>query len=282
VKVAGMTPRSNRRFWLGRVLDIWRVAYGAETRRCLGSSIIAVPLALRGVLRAGTRRPGQVHAVARALLAVPIGIASSVLTAVLAFFTLINVLAYPFRPYLGLPGNGGDIWASRYADSWGGPTLAGAWTVHAGLVLLIVVPVLAWAVRGLTGVQRSLTATGPSQIPAAPASAPAGSPPTPTDSGPIAAAAPAGRRRRRTPAAGTGPTRRRGAAIGAATALFVAFSLTAHWAGIGDNLLWTPRDLASTAGLAVTLAPVAGLVLITRTGWWREVGRRSVRPDRRP
>jgi hypothetical protein len=274
VKVAAMTPRSNRRFWLGRVLDIWRVAYGADSRRCLGSSVIAVPLALRSVARASGRRPGADRAVARAVLAVPIGIASSVLTAVLAFLTLINVLAYPFRPYLGLPGNGGDIWASRYADSWGGPTLAGAWTVHAGLVLLIVVPVLAWAVRGLTGVQRRLTAIRPSQTPAAPAPAPDGPAPVPADSTPTAAV-PVGHRRRRTPAVSTGPTRRRATTIGAATALFVAFSLTAHWSGIGDNLLWTPRDLASTAALAVTLAPLAGLALITRTGWWREAGRRA-------
>jgi hypothetical protein len=57
--------------------------------------------------------------------------------------------------------------------------------------------------------------------------------------------------------------------------LVVAFSLTAHWSGIGDNLLWTPHDLASTAALSITLAPLAGLALATRTGWWREAGRRA-------
>jgi hypothetical protein len=273
VEVAGMTPRPQRRFRLGRVLDIWRVAYGAETRRRLGSSIIALPLALRSVLRAGSRRPGQARAVGRALLAVPIAIASSVLTVVLAFLALVNVVAYPFRPYLGVPDSGGGIWASRYDNSWGGPTLAGAWAVHAGLVLLIVVPVYAWAVRGLTGVQRRLTDTGNDQMPAGPASAPTGPAPTPTDSGPVTAAEATGHRRRRAPASGVGPTRRRVATIGAATALFLAFSLTAHWSGIGDNLLWAPRDLASTTALAITLAPLPGLVLISRTRWWREAGR---------
>ncbi|MFC4149052.1 hypothetical protein ACFO0M_22605 [Micromonospora mangrovi] len=51
----------------------------------------------------------------------------------------------------------------------------------------------------------------------------------------------------------------------AAVALLVGASLTAHAAGIRDNLLWTPRDAAST----VALAPVARLLLLTRTPWWR-------------
>ena len=35
---------------------------------------------------------------------------------------LLNV-AYPIRPLLGMDG--------EYRDAWGGPTLAGAWAVHA-------------------------------------------------------------------------------------------------------------------------------------------------------
>jgi hypothetical protein len=37
----------------------------------------------------------------------------------------------------------------HYTTSWGGPTLAGAWAVHAGLALVTIYPVLAWAIRGL-------------------------------------------------------------------------------------------------------------------------------------
>ncbi|MET7965796.1 hypothetical protein [Micromonospora sp. NPDC005305] len=65
-----------------------------------------------------------------------------------------------------------------------------------------------------------------------------------------------------------GRGRRVGAAL-AAVGLLVACSLTAHANGIGDNLLWTPRDLTSGVALAVTLAPVAGLLLLRRTAWWR-------------
>jgi hypothetical protein len=59
-------------------------------------------------------------------------------------------VAYPFRPFVGLHGNdGGGIWASTYHGSWGGPSLAGAWIVHAAQMMLIVFPAMAWAVRGL-------------------------------------------------------------------------------------------------------------------------------------
>lgn len=33
--------------------------------------------------------------------------------------------------------------------------------------------------------------------------------------------------------------------------------------------LWTPRDAVSSVALAVTLAPVAALLALTRTSWWR-------------
>jgi hypothetical protein len=46
---------------------------------------------------------------------------------------------------------------SSYAGSWGGPTLAGAWAVHAALALVIL-PVELWMLRGLTGLQGRLTA----------------------------------------------------------------------------------------------------------------------------
>ena len=47
--------------------------------------------------------------------------------------------------------------ANNYTTSWGGPTPAGAWAVHAGLTLLTIYPVLAWAIHGLVRLQRRLT-----------------------------------------------------------------------------------------------------------------------------
>ena len=85
----------------------------------------------------------------------------------LAFFLFIN-LGFPLRGYLSFGSrsgvavpwwgihrisSSGDVWASHYANSWGGPTLAGAWAVHAGLALVTLGPVLLWAVRGLTWLQ---------------------------------------------------------------------------------------------------------------------------------
>jgi hypothetical protein len=92
----------------------------------------------------------------------------------IAFIVLINI-AFPFRDYLisehhdenvGLlpwtnfaphsPSHPENIWASTYHGSWGGPTLAGAWAVHAGLVLLVLVPIVIWLLRGLARLQLRL------------------------------------------------------------------------------------------------------------------------------
>ncbi|NES14406.1 MULTISPECIES: hypothetical protein [Micromonospora] len=270
-----MTPAGDVRHLLHRALTPWRVAYRAETLRRLAWSVIALPSAL-AALATALRRPGRIRNLARALLALPVALAGSALTGTLAFLVLINVLAYPFRPWLGIGGSTGDIWADRYADSWGGPTLAGAWATHATLILLLVVPPLAWAVRGLTALQRRLTGS------AAPAVRPAPNPgtaadrmprdadgvparPAPTDPGAEPARRSRPSRRSRPP---RGRLRRTGAVL-AALGLLVAASLTAHANGIGDNLLWTPRDAASSLALAITLTPVAGLLLLRRTAWWR-------------
>ncbi|MFR9777258.1 hypothetical protein ACL02O_14525 [Micromonospora sp. MS34] len=227
------------------------MAYGAETLRRVAWSVVAVPRAL-AALPAALRRRDRVRALARAVLALPVAVAASALTGVLAFLVLINVLAYPFRPWLGLGGSTRDIWADRYADSWGGPTLAGAWATHATLILLLALPALAGAVRGLFALQRRLTGATSSTVR-----------PVPAATGP--SAGPAGGVR----AVGSRGRLRRTGAVLAALGLLVASSLTAHANGIGDNLLWTPRDAASSLALAVTLAPVAGLLLLRRTAWWR-------------
>ncbi|MFE9693428.1 hypothetical protein [Micromonospora sp. NPDC005806] len=268
-----MTSTGDLRRILGRVLTPWRVAYGPETRRRLAWSVVAVPRAL-AALAGAARRPGRVRGVARALLALPVALAGSALTAMLAFLVLINVLAYGFRPWLGLVEGTRVDW---YADAWGGPTLAGAWATHAAGVLLLVLPVVAGAVRGLTALQWRLTGTA-ANPPAAPVNREA--------SAAAAVARPAAHRSARHVAAPVAPARavvrpsgragvrpagrglRRGGAGLAALGLLVAFSLTAHANGIGDNLFWTPRDATSGVALAVTVAPVAALLLLRRTAWW--------------
>jgi hypothetical protein len=106
-----------------------------------------------------------------------ISVASWVLLQDLVYLMFINV-AYPLREYVtaGFHDNfllwdgwdlwwsirvhapsGPDPWANNYYTSWGGPTLAGAWVVHAGLALVTIFPVLAWMIRGLTRVQGRVT-----------------------------------------------------------------------------------------------------------------------------
>jgi hypothetical protein len=123
-------------------------------------------------------RVGVVRVIACAVAGVAIGAVTWVLLQDLAFLMFINV-AYPLRAYVSLAGNpdnlvpwqgwnllwsirvhdatGPDPWGNTYDTSWGGPTLAGAWMVHAGLALLTVFPVLAWAIRGLTRLQAAVT-----------------------------------------------------------------------------------------------------------------------------
>ncbi|WP_433284340.1 hypothetical protein [Micromonospora sp. CA-244673] len=246
----------------------WRVTYGAESRRRLASSVVAVPRAL-GALAGAVRQPGRLRALGGAVLALPVAAASTALTAVLAFLVLINVLAYPFRPWLGLGEQTATNW---YADAWGGPTLAGAWATHAALVLLLVVPPIVWVVRGLTALQERLTSQRPAVAPSAAVGirptvvAPATVRPMPLIPAPATVAAKPVRQEARVTRGGRG--RRVGAVLGA-VGLLVACSLTAHANGIGDNLLWAPRDLTSGVALAVTVAPVVGLLLLRRTAWWR-------------
>lgn len=148
----------------------WRLAFSADTWRriiylllALPVGVAAVPLALLGGHRvaAGWQRglahrylpPGgersarhgtAVGAVAHALLSLPLNLASLALVAYCWFGVVVN-LAYPLRP--------GTM--QSYRQDWGGPTLAGAWAVHAagGLGFLLVTP---WLVRAATWLQGGL------------------------------------------------------------------------------------------------------------------------------
>jgi hypothetical protein len=219
--------------------------YGPTAWRQLGAAVAAVPRVLRGV---ASRR------FARGILALPVAAVATGLTAVLGYLTVINVLAYPFRPYLGLHANdGGSIWASTYYGSWGGPTLAGAWAVHGLGILLIVFPLLTWTVRGLLRVQERLLGT-PMPAPAAPPA-------------PAVRVAPVAKR--------SSGLSRIGLVVGA-VALFFGLARLAHAAGIGDNVLWLPRSVGDTVALAVVLAPLAAVAITART-WRRPAAQQAAR-----
>jgi hypothetical protein len=81
----------------------------------------------------------------QALLASTLGVVCWLLVALAAPNTVRNVLLYPIIDGTGV------------IRAWGGPTLAGAWAVHAALALLLL-PVELWLLRGLTGLQGRLAA----------------------------------------------------------------------------------------------------------------------------
>lgn len=91
----------------------------------------------------GGDRWGRV--ITHALLTSMLGVLCWLLVALTGPNTVRNVLLYPFT-------DGDDV-----ARAWGGPTLVGAWAVHAALALLLL-PVELWLVRGLTGLQGRLAA----------------------------------------------------------------------------------------------------------------------------
>jgi signal transduction histidine kinase len=157
---AAAPPRPRRAAW-------WRLPFTADTwRRTLylllaaPASIVSVPLALLGGHQAAARMQRQLarrylglrieepgagrtagRTIAHALVSLPLSLGSLALAAYLWVLVPMN-LAYPLRP--------GTM--DSYQDSWGGPTLAGAWAVHAagGLAALFLAP---WIIRGITAVQ---------------------------------------------------------------------------------------------------------------------------------
>jgi hypothetical protein len=113
--------------------------------------------------RAPTVRTRALRVLAGALAGTAVGLVCWFVVQYLVVHVLMNV-GYPLRRYLGAgPGMGvwglhfvtrsDSAWVGEYHNAWGGPTLAGVWAVHAGLVLVSTVPVLLWTVRGLTRLQ---------------------------------------------------------------------------------------------------------------------------------
>jgi hypothetical protein len=90
-------------------------------------------------------REGAGRVLAHAVLSLPLNLVSLALTVYLWSLVPAN-LAYPLRP--------GTM--DSYQHSWGGPSLAGAWAVHAvggGLVFLFANP---WIVKAITSLQGRL------------------------------------------------------------------------------------------------------------------------------
>ncbi|GGN56201.1 hypothetical protein GCM10011579_016980 [Streptomyces albiflavescens] len=147
--------------------DTWRrVAYALLA---FPVGVICVPLALAGAptargQRALVRRflgdPGGAPGVPGVPGREPPGASRGLAHAVLATPLNLVVLAVTVYGWSLVPMNVG--WPLRagsdYADAWGGPTFAGAWTFHAivgGLGFLLLMP---WLGRGMASVQRRLAA----------------------------------------------------------------------------------------------------------------------------
>lgn len=106
---------------------------GARVQPALACRLLDVPSA----------RPGRFRTILHAVLSLPLGVLSLVAAAYGWAIVVLNLL-YPARWLIGM---GGSL-----KDSWGGPTLAGAWAVHAagGLVMLLLMPAL---MQGITTLQ---------------------------------------------------------------------------------------------------------------------------------
>jgi len=141
--------------------------FSADTWRRVGHGVLSAPVGLAAVLLVLFGRHRRAAALQRqtvrrlldapstpdapdrplatltyAILSVPFGLVGLWLALMIGPNTVRNLLY-------------GFFVDGSYATSWGGPTLAGAWTVHAALALLLV-PVGLWLVRGLTALQRRL------------------------------------------------------------------------------------------------------------------------------
>jgi Putative sensor len=142
--------------------DTWRRTF--YILLALPVSLVSVPLVLLGGYRPAARlqrgltrrylalqgggpapRDSAGRVLAHAVLSLPLNLVSLTLTIYLWSLVPAN-LAYPLRP--------GTM--DSYQHSWGGPSLAGAWAVHAagGVVFLFATP---WVVKGITSLQGRLT-----------------------------------------------------------------------------------------------------------------------------
>jgi hypothetical protein len=129
---------------------------------------------------AGEPAPGRTgqRVAAHALASLVIGFVGLMLLNYLAFFTLADLVFPVAAHYVALgpdPSYGGpplpwdlwlgihrvsyhgSFWGSTYYTENGGPTLAGTWAYHTAQQFVMIFPLLAWAIRGVTRLQGWLT-----------------------------------------------------------------------------------------------------------------------------
>jgi hypothetical protein len=136
---------------------------------CLGLIVVGKPATAASLQRGLLRRllampvadPAPGRLIAHSLVSLPVNVASFVLSAYVWLLLPLNV-GYPLR---------GDTTAESLRDAWGGPTLAGAWAVHAFggtlIFLLAGLPILngvAWLqgrlAQGMLGTAPTAHASG--------------------------------------------------------------------------------------------------------------------------
>lgn len=147
-----------------RVRTVFAEPFKAATWKRVAYLIIALPLGLlciplallggpagrfqrtvaRGLLGLEVGEPERTGplALAHAVLSTPLNLVATALTGYGLFLVPLN-LGYPLRP------------DAHPEAAWGGPTLAGAWSVHAAGALAFLLAVL-WIGRGLTMLQGAL------------------------------------------------------------------------------------------------------------------------------
>jgi hypothetical protein len=150
---------------------LWSWTFGAAMWRAVIYGLLSLPAGvaclLMGLVGAHNRAARLQVGLAEGWLHLPLGpspgggyrwgrvITQALLTSVIGLLCwLLVALAGPntVRNLLY-----GVFDGDSYAGSWGGPTLAGAWAVHAALALVIL-PLELWMIRGLTVLQGRLTA----------------------------------------------------------------------------------------------------------------------------
>lgn len=155
------TPvRPARRAWVRQTCGrpaLRRVAYAALALPLaigvVGTAVVGGGQAALGLDRLVRRRwlgdagplqarPGRL--LAYGLVSVPLGCCALFILLLMVPNTVRNLL-YPLA----------SPTAADYADAWGGPTLAGAWAVHA-LIAIALVPVYLLVLRGVVGLQTRL------------------------------------------------------------------------------------------------------------------------------
>jgi hypothetical protein len=131
----------------------WRLPLSAQPYRYTLFVVLSVPLAVWALVDGGESQRRVATALLRrtprrsrvnGLAAVPVDVVALGVAGYCWIGVVVN-LAYPARSLFGM--------SDEYRDSWGGPTLAGAWAVHAlgGIALWLLVP---WILRGYLAVWR--------------------------------------------------------------------------------------------------------------------------------